>query len=187
MRSSILVPALLCFLITQILLSGCAVVPTCPNQLLPVIEVQVNNTASTHDDYLTTSGYTPCRARITNVNKVLSSGLNFPGGVEVELRNKRLSTDLTVSPTSSGSTTSFFATLPGNGNWLDFFIKGNTTSSVDKSAILEIASAGVTCNEVVLTRKGVMVPTGASPIPGTRPQVEIEVGSISVRASRQTN
>lgn len=181
MRRTILLPALLCFLVTQILLTGCAVVATCPTQLLPVVEVQVNNTASTHDDYLTTTGYTPCRARISNVNKVFGSGLNFPGGVEVELRNKKLSTDLTVSATSSGSTTSFFATLPGNGSWLDFFIKGNTTSSIDKSAILEIASAGVTCNEVVLTRKGVMVPTGAPPIPATpvRPQVEIEVGSVS--------
>ena len=154
--------------------------PTCPTALLPIIEVQINNTPSAHDDYITTSGYTPCRARITNVNKILSSALNFPGGVEVEFRNKKLSSDLTVSSTASGSTTSFFGTLPGNGGWFNFFIKGNTTGSVDKAVILELASAGVSCNEVVLTRKGLMVPSGAPPIAASgQPQVEIEVASVS--------
>lgn len=162
-------------------MASCAVIPTCPNQLLPVVEVQVNNSASTHDDYINTTGFTPCRARITNVNRAFGSGLNFPGGVAIELRNRNLSTDLTVSATSSGTTSAFFATLPGNGGWLNFFIRGNATSTIDKSAILELATAGATCNEVVLSRKALMVPSGTPPIPSTpgRPQVEIEVGSVS--------
>jgi tyrosinase len=159
--------------------SNCAVNPRCPNQLMPVVEVQINNTASNHDDYANTSTFIPCRARIVNTNKVIGGGLNFPGGVEVEVRNRKLSTDLRVSPVNSGTSTQFFATLPANGGWLDFFIRGNTLSSADKSAILELATAGATCNEVVLSRKGLMV-VNTPPIPASgRPQVEIEVGSIS--------
>jgi len=158
-------------------LSSCAVNPRCPTALLPIIEVQVNNSASTHDDYIGTGSSSACRARISNVNK-FGGGQNFPGGVEVEVRNRKLSTDLNISTTSLGIGAAFFATLPADGSWSNFFIRGNALSTVDKSAILEIATAGISCNEVVLTRKGLMV-TGAPPIPNTRPQVEIEVGSVS--------
>lgn len=159
--------------------SNCAVNPRCPGQLAPIVEVQVNNTGSTHDDYVSTSAFIPCRARIVNANKPIGRGLNFPGGVEVEVRNRKLSTDLRVSPVNSGTSTQFFATLPANGGWFDFFIRGNANSAADKAAILELATAGATCNEVVLSRKGLMV-TSSPPIPASgRPQVEIEVGSIS--------
>ena len=156
--------------------SNCAVNPRCPTALLPVVEVQVNNSASTHDDYISTGAFTSCRARITNFNN-FNGNPNFPGGVEVEFRNRRLSTDLIISPVNAGVTSSFFSTLPANGGWFSFFIKGNLLSAVDKSAILELATAGVTCNEVSLTRTGLMV--GTPPIPSNRPQLEIEVGSIS--------
>jgi tyrosinase len=169
------------FIVVTMGASGCAVLPTCPSQLLPVVEIQVNNSESSHDDYIDTRGFTPCRARITNVNRAVGRGLNFPGGVEVEIRNRRLASDLTISPTGSGTSTAFFSTLPGNGDWLPFFIRGNTTSTTDKSAIIEMATAGATCNEVVLSRKGLMVPSGAPPIAPApaRPRVAVEVGSVS--------
>ena len=164
-----------------LMLSNCAVVPSCPNQLMPFVEVQVNNTASTHDDYISTTTFTPCRARITNFRVVFGSGLNFPGGVEAEIRNIPLSTNLTLSAASSGGSSSFFTTIPGDGGWLDFFVRGNTASTTDKSSIIELATAGATCNEVVLTRAGLMVTSGAPPISPTAalPRVELEVGSIS--------
>lgn len=158
-------------------LAGCAVNPVCPTALLPIVEVQVNNSASTHDDYIGTATSTPCRARIVNVNR-FNGGLNFPGGVEVEVRNRRLSTDLNIATTSGGTGSFFFTTLPGDGSWMDFFIRGTAVSTADKGAILEIATAGVSCNEVALSRKGLMV-TASPPIPGSRPQLEIEVGSVS--------
>jgi tyrosinase len=158
--------------------SSCAVIPTCTNRMMPVVEVQVNNTSSNHDDYINTTGYVPCRARITNFSKY-PNGLNFPGGVEVEFRNKRLSTDLIVSTNNANTTTSFFGTLPGSGGWFDFFIRGSVASSIDKANILELATAGATCNEVVIARKGLMVTTSPPPIPNTLPQVEIEVASTS--------
>jgi tyrosinase len=163
-------------------LSSCAVNPRCPTQLMPVVEVQVNNTSSNHDDYISTGGFTSCRARITNVRQFSTSPspgpLNFPGGVEIEVRNRRLASELIISPTNSGTTTSFFATLPDDGSWLNFFIRGNSLSTTDKSTILELATASVSCNEVVVTRKGLMV-TNTPPLPTGAPQVEIQVGSIS--------
>ena len=63
-----------------------AVIPTCPGTLLPIIEVQINKTASNHDDYGSTNAYTGCRARI--VNYLSSSGINnFADGVPVAIRN----------------------------------------------------------------------------------------------------
>ena len=72
-------------------LSSCAVNPRCPSQLMPIVEVQINNTASTHDDYIGTGSSMSCRARIINVTNGNSSTLNFPAGMQVELRNRRLS------------------------------------------------------------------------------------------------
>lgn len=162
----------------SLLLPNCAVIPSCPNQLMPVVEVQVNNTASSHDDYITTTAFAPARARISNFKQVFGNGLNFPGGVEIEVRNIPLSTNLSFSPTNSGGSAAFFATLPGDGSWFNFFVKGNATSTVDKSAIVELATAGASCNEVVLSRTGIMVPSGAPPIASspTRPIVEVDLG-----------
>jgi len=162
-----------------LLVQSCAVLPTCTNSRMPTVEIQVNNTESNHDDYVTTTGFISCRARIVNFNKEFGTGLNFPGGTDIEFRNKRLSTDLIISTTSSGTSSSFFATLPGNGGWFNFFIRGNSLSTQDKSSIIEIATAGATCNEVVVARKGLMVSNSPAPIPNTNPQVAIEVGSIS--------
>ena len=152
MRNSKSLPLLISSFVLSLILSKCAVIPTCPNQFLPIVEVQVNNTASTHDDYLTTTSFTPCRARILNPRQPFNNSLNFPGGVEIEVRNIPLATSLTVSTTNSGGTASFFATLPGDGVWFDFFIRGNAATTVDKSAIVELATAGSTCSEVVLSR-----------------------------------
>jgi hypothetical protein len=163
-----------------LMLHSCAVIPTCTGNRMPTVEIQVNNSESNHDDYVGTGGFIPCRARIVNFNREFGSGLNFPGGVEVEFRNKRLSSDLIVSSTAAGASTSFFATLPGNGGWFDFFVRGNSVSAQDKASIIEMATAGATCNEVVVARKGLMVSNAAPPIPTAgRPQVAIEVGSIS--------
>lgn len=177
MRKTNLLKLLTYSFVLALLMSNCAVIPTCPNQIMPIVEVQINNSGSSHDDYVNTTSFTPCRVRIANPRTVFGNNLNFPGGVEVEIRNIPLATNLTVSPTSSAGSAAFFTTLPANGGWLDFFIRGNTTSTVDKSAIVEVATAGATCNEVVLSRTGLMVPSGASPISSTtQPRVEVEVG-----------
>ncbi len=182
MRS--ILPTSVVLLFFMLLLSNCAVDPTCPDNLLPIVEIQINNTPSNHDDYLSTTSFTPCRARITNVTKFNSSDLNFPGGVEIESRNINLpggtSNPLTISTMASGSSSSFFATLPEDGGWFNFFIRGNALSSVDKEAILEMATAGVSCNEVVLGRKGTMTVSGSPPISsGSGNLVSIAIGSTT--------
>lgn len=169
------------YILLLMLFSRCAVNPTCPGSLLPIVEVQVNNTASNHDDYGTTGGFTECRARISNFAK-FGGGNNFPGGVQVEFRNTLQNTSLNYSTTNSGSgSASVFSTLPENGGWLTFYVKGNSTNAIDKTAIIETATAGATCNEVVLSRKAMMIPTGAAPIAsgGSAPRVEITINSVS--------
>lgn|GEM_PF-684714 len=157
------------------------VLPPCPDNLLPVVEIQINNTSSNHDDYASTATYTVCSARVINFANSLGES-NFPGGVLVELRNPPGRFNLSFSATggNEGSTVSMFATLPEDGSWFTFYVKGNNTDLVDKSTIIEMAIAG-TCSDVVIARKALMIPSGAFPIPDTsqRPRVEIEVGSVS--------
>ena len=116
--------------------SGCAVIPRCPTALLPIMETQINNSYGSEDDYLTTTGFTPCRVRIANFSKY-PSGFNFPGGVEVEIRNIVPSTGLLFSTTASGTgSSSIFVTVPQDGSVLNFFVKGTSTNTVDKSVII---------------------------------------------------
>ena len=72
-------------------------------------------------------------------------------------------------------------TLPGNGSWLSFWVKGTGTSAIDKSAIIEMATSGSCSNgmtDVVVARKAMMIPSGAPPIAvAANPQVEIEINS----------
>jgi tyrosinase len=163
-----------------------AVIPTCPNTPLPVIEVQINNTPSNHDDYGSVAAYTTCRARIVNY-LISSGGNNFPNGVPVVIRNpadrSNSSFSLSFSPTGgvAAGEVRIFPTLPGNGSWITFYVKGTTTSTVDKSSIIEIAAQGTCSGDAVLARKALMIqPTGSTPpIPADRPQVIIEIGSVS--------
>jgi tyrosinase len=172
--------SLLCATVS-LLLSSCATIPTCPNQLLPIVEIQVNNTASNHDDYGTISAYIPAQARLTNWQK-FGGGLNFPGGVVVDVWNPAGSSNLTFSTVggAAAGTATIPRTLPDNGGWSPFFVKGIATSTLDKSASIEIATTGA-CKEVVLARKAMMIYTVAPPIPPApaRPRVEIEIGSVA--------
>ena len=175
------VPALLCVCMMTLVFTNCAVIPTCPGSLLPIVEVQVNNTASNHDDYGSTTAYTTCRARIANYAK-FGGGNNFPGGVSVELRNPALASNLSFSASGGGAAGSaaIFTTLPADGSWATFYVKGTVASAIDKSASIEVATSGA-CDEVVLGRKAMMIPAGSAPIPAApaRPRVEIEVASVS--------
>lgn len=172
--------SILAFLSVAMLVSGCATIAPCPGSLLPIVEVQVNDTASNHDDYGTTTSSTVARARITNPNR-FGGGRNFPSGVAVEIRNPLGSANLGFASTAGGTPSpSLFRTLPQDGGWSTFFVRGNATSTVDKSAIVEMATAG-TCPEAVIARKAMMIPAGSSPIPSSpaRPRVEIEIGSVA--------
>jgi tyrosinase len=159
-----------------------SVLPTCPDKLLPVIDVQINNTVSNHDDYGSTLLYTVCSARVINVSD--SDGANnFPGGVPVELRNPANTSKLIFSTIGDmdGGSSSIFDTLPEDGSWCTFYVKGISTDTKDKNTIIEIAAADTTCGDVVLARKALMIPNGSAPIPALedRPRVEIEIGSVS--------
>ncbi|MEJ0101744.1 MAG: tyrosinase family protein [Bacteroidota bacterium] len=164
-----------------LLMSRCAVIPTCPNELLPVVEIQINNTASNHDDYGTVSSFTACRARITNYAR-FGGGYNFPGGVSVELRNPNSSGNLQYSAIANPviGTPSVFITLPEDGGWFNFSIKGNTANMVDKAISIEMSTAG-SCDEVVLARKALMIAKGDPPISQTAAlgRVELEIGSVA--------
>ncbi len=182
MKKANLALVLVRLFIAPLLLTSCAVIPTSPGNLLPVVEIQINNTASNHDDYGSTASYTTCRARVTNFAK-FGGGNNFPGGVPVELRNPGASSNLVFSTVGGGAagSASVFVTLPENGGWFTFFVKGTVTNPVDKTANVEMSTAGPPYDEVVLARKAMMIPPGALPIPAAppRPRVEIEVGSVA--------
>src|SRR5689334_10050457 len=81
--------------------SGCAVIPRCPTQALPIVETEINTSLGSEDDYLTTSANTACRARILNAGS--SGSPVFPGGVQVEVRNIPGSSALLFSTSAAGA------------------------------------------------------------------------------------
>jgi tyrosinase len=178
-KSSTPKPALM-LAIFVLVFSSCAVIPRCPNQLLPILETQINYSPGSEDDYLTTTGFIPCHVKISNAAK-FGGGFNFPGGVQVEIRNVSAGSLLYSTTGTDAGSASIFVTLPQNGDFLHFFTKGTTGSTVDKTSIIEVATAGASCNEVVLTRQATMVPSGALPITvtGTSKVVQLEVASVS--------
>ncbi|HEY0140417.1 MAG TPA: tyrosinase family protein [Thermoanaerobaculia bacterium] len=170
----------LLFAMLPLALVNCATLVRCPGSLLPIVEIQVNNTPSNHDDYGSTTTAIPARARITNTSAPFG-GLNFASGVAVEVRNPTLASNLSFSSTAGGAgSPSLVLTLNDAGAWSTFYVRGNSTSTVDKSAIVEMATWGGSCNEVVIGRKALMIPSGAPPIGGgSLPRVEVEIGSIA--------
>ncbi|HEY6974696.1 MAG TPA: tyrosinase family protein, partial [Chitinophagaceae bacterium] len=162
-----------------------AVIPTCPTSLLPLIEVQINNTPSNHDDYGSTTAYTACRARVVNYLNS-QGGNNFPNGVPIVIRNPfdKSNPSFSLSFSATGGTSAgearIFSTLPGEGTWLTFYVKGTLTSAIDKSSIIEIAAQGACTADAVLARKALMIPpVGSIPISSDGPRVVLEIGSVS--------
>ncbi len=102
------------------------------------VELEINNTASTADDYVTWSP-TPCRIRL----------LNGSSNQTVNLRNMAGSTGRvlfalagTLTPHNSTATSPALnnLNLPGNGDWVNFYIAGQfgSPSISDKDAIIEV-------------------------------------------------
>src|SRR5689334_16496809 len=79
-----------------------AVIAPCPSIVMPVIEVQVNNTASSDDDYGSTSSYTICSARIVNYAGGGGSHI-YSGGIPIELQNPFGSTQNLLFSSTGGS------------------------------------------------------------------------------------
>jgi tyrosinase len=137
-------------------LSAC--VATRPNQLQPLIEVEVNNTAATIDDYIT---WAPTRARIRIAFPTAATGT-----LGVTLRNMDPNiggqvlfanvADITL-PTSTAILTTLDLALPSNGDWVDFYIAGQfgRPSVRDKDAVIEVKENRP--DGIVLARQALMV------------------------------
>jgi len=154
-----------------------AIIASCPDKLMPEIEIQINNTASNEDDYGSKVAYTVCRVRIVNC-KDANGNTIFAGGVPVEFENASgANSNLLFSPTGGTSKGAkfIFQNLPEDGSWLTFYVKGSSINSVDKTSIIELATTWTGCSEVVIARKAMMI--GTSPIQASLPQVEIQIGS----------
>ncbi len=150
-----------------------ATIPVCYGTLMPLVEIQVNNTASNEDDYGSKVAYTVCRARIVNYADA-GGNHNFAGGVPVEFENASGATqNLLFSSVTSGGSLSMFQTLPEDGSWLTFYVKGKTINTVDKTSIIELATTWSSCSAVIIARKAMMI--GTSPIHASQPTVEIQI------------
>ncbi|HEX2205148.1 MAG TPA: tyrosinase family protein [Longimicrobium sp.] len=140
-------------------LAACASIPTRPTERLPMVEIEINNTAATVDDYVTWSP-TQARARIANGNEV-------SGAYTVVLRNMdpggpggQLLFAASQNPWPAGTTATQPAltlTLPQSGAWVPFVLAGEFghPSTRDKDAVIEAKEDRP--DGVVLGRKALMV------------------------------
>ncbi len=133
-------------------------VATRPGEIQPLVEVDINNTAATIDDYVT---WAPTRSRI-RIAFPTSQG----GSLGVTLRNMDPNTggqvlfanlsDITL-PTSTATLSTLDLTLPTNGDWVEFYIAGmfGRPSVRDKDAVIEVKENRP--DGIVLARQALMV------------------------------
>lgn len=163
----LLIPALLA-------LGACippAVNPLRPAERLPLVEVEIRNTATQSDDYVQAAA-APARIRMANAAAV---------GVDVPVTLKNLT--FQDAPqlhfgAAAASNPTLDLTLPADGSWVSFMVAGapGAASTRDKDAVVEVLENRV--DGVVLARKSLAVL--ASPIPAAAPAVQIQVGAAAI-------
>ncbi|MEM9545065.1 MAG: tyrosinase family protein [Bacteroidota bacterium] len=140
---------------------------------MPVIEIQINDTETTADDYVNATTAASCRMRLLNPN-------SFGSDITVRLQNiDLLNEKIRFSLTSAGTYANFLITdIPEDGSWSNLYILGigSNMSSIDKDAVIEVKENRVNLRNIVLARKALMTTT--SPpinIVGTFPEIEVQI------------
>ena len=144
-------------------------------QVIPLLEIRINKTATAKDDYVNTT-YVPCNIRLNN-------GASFTNDISVTLRNIPFATGgqvlFSVDSLGPGSPEISLVTNRDNSS-TPFYIKNSPgfNSVRDKDAIIEIIDNRPSHNAVVLGRKGLMI-VQDKPIPESLPEIEMQINSVS--------
>lgn len=162
------------FALLMIAVSGCLPpsVPTRPVERLPIIELQINNSASQSDDYIAPGVTTPSRIRIVNEGAIESD-------VQVRLDNMDVTVGGQVRFGVGGGPSQLIldVTLSEDGAWFDFVVTGvaGQLSQRDKDAVIQVTESRV--DGVVLARKSLMVMSSVPPLAGP-PRIEIQISPV---------
>lgn len=135
----------------------------------PVVEIQINRTPETTDDYVTW-GPTVCRARVQgaggrNVPVVLTNDAeaDFPGGGDVLFA--AFQSPWPANKTATEPTLAL--KLPADGSWVPFILAGKfgKPSANDKDAVIEAHLAGEVgeTTDTVLGKQALMVRVRSRP------------------------
>lgn len=147
--------------------TGCVQPPGVPtrDEVLPLVVIEIANTATQSDDYIGTDSSTPARIRIVNPDTIL---LDVP----VTLKNVdfQAGPDLLFAASGVPNQPSLDLTLPEDGSWVPFVTRGAATSARDKDAIIEVLEARP--DGIVLARKSLMVGGGGVSGPGVQIRIE---------------
>jgi len=156
--------------------------PSVDRGVMPIIEFQINNTASTTDDYIGDEPV-PCRLRVVNQ-------IDFVTDVQVSLENINTGqgTMLLFSYSMSASQSGFLTlVLPANGEWSDLYIRpfNNTQSLRDKDAIVQMVlrranPAGGPRAGTVIGRKAMMVTDNPPNFADANIEIQINNSASSV-------
>jgi tyrosinase len=165
--------------------TGCATVPTRPSDVLPLLEVQLNNTPTHADDIALVYplAQVPSRIRITNPQTafggvqqdvpVVLGNIGACGSACGQVRFRASSTSALVNTLS--------LVLPRSGAWVPFVLAGSATFANQErtDAVLEVRENRPAGN--VLARQGVFVTDiFPFPIPNRTAIVEIARTPISL-------
>ncbi|WP_081675054.1 tyrosinase family protein [Daejeonella oryzae] len=158
----------------------CFIIGICSNlfsQEIPILEIRINNTQTSKDDYASSNNYIECSIRMFNGSQI---NQNIP----VLLRNIPFSGGGQLVFSSTGGTSPGSSTLDliinQDNSFTTFYVKGKVEnpSLIDKDAIIEVCDTRITSNLIVLGRKALMV-TQNEILPSTLPNVEIQINSAS--------
>ncbi len=156
-----------------VLLTQCGPrVPTRPAEALARVELQINNTATQADDYVSAGTPTPARVRLLNPSE-------FTAPVPITLKNVDFQPgpQLVFGASGTPSSATLDLNLPLDGSWVSLVVAGGAgqASQRDKDAVIDILERRA--DGIVLGRKALMV-AKTTPIGPPPWHVEIEVGSV---------
>ncbi len=173
---------MLCIL-CALTLGGCASVATRPSEILPIVELQVNNTATLSDDYVGVAPATlPARARIVNIEYTINffgpivvRGVNTDVPVEITNMDRDFGGQLTFGTGCNSLAGSAFVTLPKDGAWVDLCLGTQSASTNDRDAVIQIHENRN--DGVILARLGVQAGGTGLSVP-TAKQIEMGFGFL---------
>ena len=149
-----------------------------PDEQMPLVDVTINNTVATIDDYVQTgsSNRVICSARIVN-------HYSFSSDVSVRIRGYETTNGGRVDfSTSSGGAgaSEIIVSLPADGSAVDFYVIGVTANvnAVYGDIAIEVKENRTSMDEIILARKALMVTNSPPAVPTEL--VEVQVGNSSV-------
>jgi tyrosinase len=152
-----------------VILTGCASVATRPAEELPLVEIEIQSTPETIDDAVFPEGTVGARARLANHTRFSSAVPVWLQAFETEAGGR-----ITFGASGAIATAaSLSASLPEDGSWFSFLVRGKSASSRERDVAIEVRERRTSLDGTILARAALTVTKISPPVPKARVEVQL--------------